>query len=500
MGLPDNGAPRDAALKNDPFPTDALPPEAADMARAIAAATLTPESLTGPCVLGIASACLGKGLEVKSGPDRRTRGNLYLNGIAPSGTGKSESMRHISAPLYEHEAELVHHHQNSERPHLAGRREFAEARLARLKRDAAKNNDPAREAEIVAEMVELKRQVADIEAKLLAPALVVEDATVEAQAEALARNDECIASISAEPGEVLSNVLGRHNKTDRPDDTMYLKAYSGDPYRQDRIGRGRQSLESPCMTILWLMQPEKFRALLASGAVANGGLIQRMCSFDTGVVPQRMPDQVPAIPDDVKVSYRALLRSLLTRFRMSERPVVIECEPEATTALREHFNAVVDRRNGDLKQFSTFAARWTEWEWKMALVVHALRLGEAAGGEPLSLEDARAGIKLADWFSRRQLELLAAGRLVSFGEKWRRLQGLLGGQLGVVTARGVQRRRVEPTAEAARLLLEECVSRGLLEKATKKPESGGWPQEQYRLPVSPVDGASVTSVTGVTDD
>ena len=68
----------DAGEAVKPFPLDRLPPAAAMIAAAIARTERTPEALAACCTLGILSASIGAGLQVKSGPDRATRGNLYL--------------------------------------------------------------------------------------------------------------------------------------------------------------------------------------------------------------------------------------------------------------------------------------------------------------------------------------------------------------------------------------------------------------------------------------
>ena len=69
-----NGAGHPGPDEAQPFPLDCLPPVAAKMAAAIAHTERTPEVLAGCCTLGIVSASIGAGLQVKSGPDRVTRG------------------------------------------------------------------------------------------------------------------------------------------------------------------------------------------------------------------------------------------------------------------------------------------------------------------------------------------------------------------------------------------------------------------------------------------
>jgi hypothetical protein len=90
-----------------PFPIWTLPESVADMARAIASTERTPVSLSGICTLGFLSAAIGKGLDIQSGPDRHTRGNVYLLASAESGSGKSESFRHAAKPFNEFESALL---------------------------------------------------------------------------------------------------------------------------------------------------------------------------------------------------------------------------------------------------------------------------------------------------------------------------------------------------------------------------------------------------------
>ena len=95
--------------KISPFPLQHLPPAARAMAEAIARTERTPETLAGCCVLGILSASIGAGLQVTSGPNRVTRGNLYIMASAESGSGKSETFRHAARPFFAYEHDLFEH-------------------------------------------------------------------------------------------------------------------------------------------------------------------------------------------------------------------------------------------------------------------------------------------------------------------------------------------------------------------------------------------------------
>ena len=107
------------------------------MARAVCAAERVPENLAGCCALGITSASIGAGLEVQSGKNRTTRGNLYILASAQSGSGKSETFRHFAKPLLEFETQRLEAWKDETLPGLNAERAILESEIAKLKRDAA---------------------------------------------------------------------------------------------------------------------------------------------------------------------------------------------------------------------------------------------------------------------------------------------------------------------------------------------------------------------------
>ena len=125
------------------FPLQHLPPAVRAMAQAIARTERTPETLAGCCVLGILSATIGAGLQIKSGPDRVTRGNLYLMASAESGSGKSETFRHAARPFFAYERELLEHWKAEILPSLQAEADLLESEIAESRKDAFKDQNPA---------------------------------------------------------------------------------------------------------------------------------------------------------------------------------------------------------------------------------------------------------------------------------------------------------------------------------------------------------------------
>jgi hypothetical protein len=119
---------------------------------------------------------------------------------------------------------------------------------------------------------------------------------------------------------------------------------------------------------------------------------------------------------------------------------------------------------------TSYAARWNENGWRMALVLHAWLYGKHAHEHELSAETARNAIAIADWFAERQLEILEGGRQQARLAKREKVLILLAGQPTGITARDVQRARITETAEEAKTLLDGMSE---LQGGSVTPEHGG---------------------------
>jgi hypothetical protein len=459
--------------KKSPFPLQHLPSAARDMAEAIARTERTPETLAGCCVLGFLSASIGAGLEVTSGPNRVTRANLYIMPSAESGSGKSETYRHAAKPFYAFEHDLIERWKDEDLPGLEADKEMLESEIAKLKKDAFKSESGMGREEIRDELKAKKKALAEVEAGLFAPALSCENVTSEKLAVMLAHNQEQIASLSPDAGDIVNNLLGRYSKLDRTDEGIYLKAFSGDNYRVDRLGREPVLLQRPCLAALWLVQPDKIETLLGKTELTDGGMIPRLLVCHTRAMPRPIVDGVDGIPADTANAWAMLVGKLIQTFRMVDAPITIEPTPEARQMMKEHHNRIVERRNGELRDVTTYAARWNEQAWRIAVCLHAGLHGEDAGGRMLATDTAASAIALADWFAGEQLRILARGRHAARRAKLDEVLALLADNPKGVTARDVHRARIVGSADEARALLARMEADGELTGKDSKPETGG---------------------------
>jgi hypothetical protein len=404
----------------EPFPLASLPPLVEAMAKEVCAAERVPESLVGCCALGILSASIGAGLQVQSATNRFTRGNLYVLATAESGSGKSETFRQMAKPFQQFEIERVKTWREQDRADIVTRRTLVEVDIKELKRKYAKES-----GDITAELKAYELEMEELQKRLHEPILSCEDVTTEKLADLLSKNDEQLASLSSDALSIVNILLGRYNKLDRTDEGLYLKTYSGDACRIDRMSRDPVSLESPCLTALWLTQPDKLQSLLDERSLNEGGLIPRILACHTDCEPREIGKNPPSISSSVEKAYAGLIYSLLTTYRLAPERFTIEPTSEALEALNDHHDAIVKRRRGELRDVTSYAARWNEHAWRITVCLHAGTHGSQAHEQPVALETAHRAIALADWFAEEQLRILNAGRMERKAARLKKLKELL---------------------------------------------------------------------------
>ncbi len=165
--------------------------------------------------------------------------------------------------------------------------------------------------------------------------------------------------------------------------------------------------------------------------------------------------------------------------------MLINPTTEAHARLVAYHNEIVDRRRGDLHDLTSYAARWAEQAWRLAVVPHAALHGAQAHLHPLSDETAANAIRLAQWFAGQQLDTLARGRRQAAQKKEDEVLELLREQqqrrgVDYLTARDIHRARIVTTAESAIGLLERMEADGLLASHEHRPANGGRTVLQFR--------------------
>ena len=445
------------------------------MAEAVARVARTPEPLAGCCVLGILSASIGAGLQVPSQPDKVARANLYIIVSMPSGTGKSETFRPVAEPFFAFERDMVEQWQADVLPGLEAEADLLKKEIETLLKKLGKGKSGAEREEIRRELATKKKAMAKATAGIEnPPRLCCEDVTSQQLAAMLQQNQEQLASLSPDAGNIVNILLGQYNKLDRTDDNIYVKAWSGDNCRVDRKGSKPVLLQKPCLAALWLVQPDKVNTLLAEKSLTEGGLLPRPLMCQPNAEHRPIVRGAEGIPADTVNAWALLVGKLIKTFRMASATITLKLAPEVLQLMDAHCNEIVERMNhADLRDVTTFAARWNEQAWRIAVCLHAGLHGEDAGERMLAADTAASAIALADWFAGEQLRILARGRHAARRAKRDEVLALLTDTPKGITARDVQRARIVGSADEARAMLAQMEADGELTGRDSKPETGG---------------------------
>ena len=436
-----------------PFPMHCLPPAAQAMAAAVCATVRVPGSLAGPVALGILSGCLGAGVEIESGPGRTLRANLYILASAASGSGKSEALRLLDAPLLTREQAALEAYRHNTLPGALAEVEMLNMEIVAMKKAAVKLDlaNVEERTQLRTQLGEKIARLATAEAATQEPAWTVENVTTEKLAVLLSQRGETLFSLSSDAGSIVNNLLGRYLK-EGTDESLYLKSWTGEPERVARLGRPSVTLHRPCLAALWLTQPDKVERLLANPALSDGGLLPRFLLCHSGCEPQEMLKNdggVNGVPASVSADWEELVGGLLDAYRLRDTTAAIVRSTEAAREqFREHFNASVRRYHaGGLRDVNAFRARWTEQGWRIALCLHTGLHGANADKWELTEDTARCALEIADWFTRQQLAILAKGRTEQDQTRMESLCAKLASHGGTATLRDLRTRHGFEPAE-----------------------------------------------------
>ena len=420
------------------MPLSLLPEPFKQMSEAISHSARVPQSLAGCCVLGALSASIGSGLKVRSGADRFSFANLFIMASAASGSGKSESFRLALGPFFKAEKEAIDDWKENTQSHVIADKMYVDARIDELKKKLKADLDPLDPNDIKRELEKLIKQSDELGYRLEQPCFSTEDATSEAIAKKLGNASGSLAILSADAGDVISNIFGRYNSIGRTDESIFLKAWSGDHCKVDRKHSSPIVLEAPRMTSLLLVQPDKVDSLLNEKSFVEGGLIPRFLVAHTNAKPMPLPEVESAIPNTVKAAYCDAVNTLLRKFHSAGESFVVNPSKGAQNALRDYYNHVVKRMvDGDLKDVLPFAARWAEQAWRIAVCIHAGEHLEKAEDNDISPETAMSAIQLAEWFSHQQLAVLGSLRRQKLEERCDKLTKALKNNGGAVSVRNL---------------------------------------------------------------
>jgi hypothetical protein len=420
-----------------PFPADLFAPAARAMIDEIERIHGVDADIPAACILSAVSAVLGRGLQVEC-RGRRTMANVFTIIGAKSGIGKSVT----SQPIFEPVA-LIDNEETEESNPLATMREArkraADAMIKALERPV-KDEGPAdrhHRENLIREELERKKTIEDA---MVPPRILAENVTTEKLAHLLWKNREQICVFSADCGDVVANLLGRYSEGTE-DESLLLKAFSGDPIRVDRMGRESIALKSPCLALCLIGTQPVMRKLWANDQFRTGGLLPRLLPVFSESLPVEDDGSTRAIDPQAKADWEHLVRELHSAYHESEEIQLIEVTPEAGEVFRNARNEFVRlcRTGGMPDLFASFQARESEQAIRIAAILHAIEHGAQAHTYQMTEATALAGVEMARWFIEQHRDALHDALRADDAEAAAKLTAKLKARGGSATMRDLKR-------------------------------------------------------------
>ena len=247
------------------FPVDALPKPIAAFVLEVSEMLQVYPDMPAFCALGVLSLCFQKKFAVRVNEDWLEPINLYLLVVADPSERKSPCLKEMTAPVRDfeeiwnrdHEAEIELSHEVKSA--CSAKRELARKNLAKGK---------GTEEELAAAVNEDLEFIPKEKIRLF-----LDDVTPEKLTAQMASNGGVCSIMSAEGG-VFRNFAGGYSGSTNCD--TLLKAYSADPIRVDRMTRTGETISSPALTLLIMMQPKVLSSLMSNEDFLGRGLNARI--------------------------------------------------------------------------------------------------------------------------------------------------------------------------------------------------------------------------------
>jgi hypothetical protein len=393
--------------EDEPFPLKAFPDLIQTPVHEMARHYKVRPALPAIVALCINSAAIGRGVTVQSNV-RKTYANLYALIGAESGTGKSVVHEDLSRVILEEQNKLLEDFESKDRPELEAELKLLDRDIQGLLKEKDKDDCGTRQLRLSDFLKEQSELTDRLEGSYR---LVSSDFTSEGLGKLLVGSGEQMAVLSDEGGLCLYNMMGRYTKGDMTDDIFLSMCKTVTPHIVDRASRAPIILKRPCVTLMLMLQPDLMNKAFADERLRVGGFLARCLFFDSRMQIQYEDEHSLAPPDaTVMEGWYTHIRSLLQAFRMAKQSFEISVGAGVRDVSRTFRNEMVDRMRDDLGDVKSFAVRWAERAWEIALNFHVAIHGAEAFKYALTKETFENAVTVVRWFIDEELRVLQVSR------------------------------------------------------------------------------------------
>ena len=468
--------PLDLEKVASPFPLELLPTNLQTFAREVHRVTGAPLELVVGACLAVVSAAISLGAQIPNA-FKANNGLAILQFIfsLESGSGKSTLLNLVRKPLDDWQAKKEEDFKTFELPKLLAEKDMLEQEL----KSKIKPNKADRDVDLE-DARRIREKLADLERQLSQTQYTTEDCTLSAMAHLLAQNgkrgQEAVFGVSPDARPAIRTVMGAWNKKGNVEDSILVKGYSGDPHQQDRRGQnGTCRIRRACVNLLFFIQPDVLRDILANTEMMHSGFIQRVIFSE---IDWPLSHYTHPAPTDGAAQkwWEDTIVGILNAYRVTDTPIFFELEDKARELFIGYHDQNVDGvKDGVYSDVQSHAVRWHEWAMRFGLNV-AVLTHEKDEQRLVNKEHAEVGVALAKYYAGEKLGLLNQSRELAKNELRQRLSTLLKESPAGLSARDMQRKFRTYSAKVIENALEGIPE---IKSVSSEQPGGGWARVLY---------------------
>lgn len=376
------------------FNLELLPCKVRGFSKALCESLQVSPGMVAPAVASVSALGIQKKFIVRPLPGWDEPPNLYIAVVQEPSERKSPTMKEVLVPVYEYETE------ENERlaPEIAtykAKKEVLENRIRNTINSLSKSGKKKGDEKYLdmGDLDTFQNELNQLEE--VAPVrLAVDDVTMEVLGKLLEQNKERIGIMSTEGG-IFNILAGRYS--DKTVIDIVLKAYSGDRFSQDRLGRKGQTLNNPLITMLLYVQPIIIKEVMENSEFVGRGLNARfLYSIPPSTIGKRRY-RVMEIPEADRAEYVDTVKRLLA-IPVPESPKAVELDGDADKIAENFFYEIEKEMEDASPEFRAWLGKLHGTTMRIALSLHCLEYIEESGEHKISGETMGNAIQIGRYF------------------------------------------------------------------------------------------------------
>ena len=342
--FPETPIPLDGAVVPE-FPVNALPKDIAEYVSAVSESIQTPIDVAACAALSVLSIGMQGKYVIRPKADWAEPVNTFIAIFMPPSERKSAVCSAMGKPMNEYEKEWNSEH-SSEIEFGKAERNILERRLKSIEEQAAKGK---------AELKDVKKASNELhDYEEVKPLRFYEDDVTTEKLNSIMSENKGRAAIFTPEGGIFDLLKGIYSKNVNLD--VFLKGYSGDPIRVDRIGRKSEVIYNPVLTVMLMAQPNVLAGLMDNDTFRGRGLTARfLYCIPRSKVGERKYRTKP-VPAETYHRYQQCIKDILADEPFVQ-PEEMILSPEADRMLEEFSESIEPKLKTDYSEIADWAGK-----------------------------------------------------------------------------------------------------------------------------------------------